>query len=125
MGESRAQIILFWQVWDASLFVPGANSIPLLCPADGGQAALEREGEGCKGLAEQRCRTGTTAELRLARAQHTGHRAGQGGRMSREIARTWTGTFVDCRVLGGLIGTLVQVLWDQQLGLLCLWPRQQ
>lgn len=83
MGESRAQIILFWQVWDASLFVPGANSIPLLCPADGGQAALEREGEGCKGLAEQRCRTSTTAELRLARAQHTGHGAGQGGRMSR------------------------------------------
>lgn len=45
--------------------------------------------------------------------------------MSREIARTWTGTFVDCRVLGGLIGTLVQVLCDQQLGLLCLWPWQQ
>lgn len=45
--------------------------------------------------------------------------------MSREIAGTWIGMFGDCSVLRGFIARLVQVLWDQQLGLLCLWPWQQ
>lgn len=33
--------------------------------------------------------------------------------------------FGDCSVLRGVIARLVQALWDQQLGLLCLWPWQQ
>lgn len=53
MGESRAQILLFWQVWDAPLFVPGANSVPLPCPADGGQARLERGGRGRAALQDR------------------------------------------------------------------------
>lgn len=81
MGESRAQILVFWQVWDALLLVPGANSIALPCPADGGRA-----GEGWKGLSERRCRNGLSAELSLTRAQHTGH-----GCLGQDRERGWTG----------------------------------
>lgn len=45
--------------------------------------------------------------------------------MSREIAGAWIGIFVDCSVLGGLTASLVLVLFDQELGFLCLWPWQQ